>query len=396
MIEHVLQSVNTILFLPDDYIVKQGEENEKHNENVMKSLYFISKGEWEVTVRDEKNFEHSIAIIEQGVMFGEIALISNSSRTATVQCLNYNILEQQDEESFNEMWRLYPEVVSKFKHKRSQYNDKWKKFLKSLIVRTDYFNNLSFMCQEELIYSLKTQSFEEGSIIFDNRSKINKLYYVSEGEISIVLQLDNGEEVITDMLSQGSYFGAYSILKNNEQMFTYKASSFVSLLSIDRDSLDRIREEFSDLNKNLKDYEQYIEEHNVPVWDYCTMQSNVKEKFRLAVNRSMILNEYENKKNSKIGLLIEQLKKQNAENELKEIKRQKRERYKDSLKVNVPNFDESTMYTIEVFKFMNKYIDKMMNRSHNFEIIKEGVKLLQIALNNPNNEELDVIPEDEK
>mmetsp|Transcript_26738 Transcript_26738/g.26634 ORF Transcript_26738/g.26634 Transcript_26738/m.26634 type:complete len:127 (-) Transcript_26738:37-417(-) len=126
------------------------------------------------------------------------------------------------------------------------------------------------------------------------------------------------------------------------------------------------------------------------------MQSNVKEKFRLAVNRSMILNEYENKKNSKIGLLIEQLKKQNAENELKEIKRQKRERYKDSLKVNVPNFDESTMYTIEVFKFMNKYIDKMMNRSHNFEIIKEGVKLLQIALNNPNNEELDVIPEDEK
>jgi len=30
MVEHVLQSVNTILFLPDDYIVKQGEENEVH------------------------------------------------------------------------------------------------------------------------------------------------------------------------------------------------------------------------------------------------------------------------------------------------------------------------------------------------------------------------------
>jgi len=30
MIEHVLQSVNTILFLPDDYIVKQGDENEEH------------------------------------------------------------------------------------------------------------------------------------------------------------------------------------------------------------------------------------------------------------------------------------------------------------------------------------------------------------------------------
>ena len=71
-------------------------------------------------------------------------------------------------------------------------------------------------------------------------------------------------------------------------------------------------------------------------------------------------------------------------------------RYKKGLKVNIPNFDESTMYTIEVFKFMNKYIDKIMNRSHNFEIIKEGVKLLQLALNNQNNNELDVIPEDLK
>ena len=64
--------------------------------------------------------------------------------------------------------------------------------------------------------------------------------------------------------------------------------------------------------------------------------------------------------------------------------------------MNIPNFDESTMYTIEVFKFMNKYIDKMIQRSENFEVIKEGVKILQIALNSQNKNELDVIPEDMK
>lgn len=38
-----------------------------------------------------------------------------------------------------------------------------------------------------------------------------------------------------------------------------------------------------------------------------SQEGDVKEKFRMTVHRSMVLNEYENKKNSKIGLLIEQV-----------------------------------------------------------------------------------------
>lgn len=334
-----------------------------------------------------------MGIISAGTMFGEIALVSNCPRTATVRSLNYDTCATINENTFKDMCRMFPDVVTKFKERRSEYKDKWKKFLRKLIRNTDYFKDLPFMAQEELLYSLKMESYEEGQIMFDNGDTIQKLYYVSEGEISVFLQLDNGEEVITDMLSQGSSFGAYSILKDNKQLFTYKANSYVTVLSLDRESITRCREEFRELNEVLLKFERYIKEQNVPVCDYKTTQTNVKEKFRLAVNRSMILNEYENKKNSKIGLLIEQLKKQNAENELREQKREKRERYKKNIKVDIPSFDESTMYTIEVFKFMNKYIDKMtQNLNKNFEVIREGSQLLQILLNTDPGE-LDVIPE---
>lgn len=82
-----------------------------------------------------------------------------------------------------------------------------------MIKNTDYFKDIPFVCQEELLYSLKPEFYEEGQVLFDNGDQIQSLYYISEGEISVVLQLDNGEEVITDILVQGSNFGSYSILK---------------------------------------------------------------------------------------------------------------------------------------------------------------------------------------
>ena len=211
------------------------------------------------------------------------------------------------------MCRSNPELVTEFKERRSKYSDKWKKFLKRLIYDTEYFKTLPFMCQEELLYSLKPEFYEEGQVLFDNGDMIQALYYISEGEISVVLQLDNGEEVITDILTQGSNIGAYSILSDNKQIFTFRANTPIVVQVLDRELLSIIREQFKDLDKVLQSYETYIKEESIPVCDYkchpvsSAGESNVKEKFRLAVNRSMVLNEYENKKNSRIGLLIEQV-----------------------------------------------------------------------------------------
>lgn len=168
-------------FFPEDYIMKQGEDPD--------NLYFLYKGECEVMVKNEENSEESVAILHPGDMFGEIALISNCKRTASVRCLNYNTCATIDQTKFREMCRHNPDIVEEFKIKRSKYNDKWKKFLRSLINSTEYFSRLSFMCKEELLYSLTPEFYEEGQVLFENGDSIDKLYYVSEGEISVLLQL---------------------------------------------------------------------------------------------------------------------------------------------------------------------------------------------------------------
>jgi len=70
-------------------------------------------------------------------MFGEIALVSNCPRTATVRCLNYNTCAILNESAFKDMCILFPEVVYKFKYKRAQYKDNWKMFMSRLISNTE-------------------------------------------------------------------------------------------------------------------------------------------------------------------------------------------------------------------------------------------------------------------
>ena len=121
------------------------------------------------------------------------------------------------------------------------------------------------MAKEELLYSLKLETLDAGQILFGSGDTIQKLYFICAGEISIVLQLDNGEEIITDMLSTGSNLGAYSILKDAKQMFTIKANKYTTLMYLDRDALIHCRDEFKEINNELIKCESYIEEEGIPV-----------------------------------------------------------------------------------------------------------------------------------
>lgn len=73
------------------------------------------------------------------------------------------------------------------------------------------------------------------------------------------------------------------------------------------------------------------------------------------------------------------------------MKRLKREKHKKNLsklisnhiKENMPNYDEGTMYTMEVFKFMNKKLDIYMNKlnmqTKTFTVIQESLRILHTA-----------------
>lgn len=75
------KNMEAMLFMPEDLIIKEGEEAQH--------LFLLSKGSCEVYQNNVHENETKIGKINQGDIFGEIALISHSKRTATVQSIDY-------------------------------------------------------------------------------------------------------------------------------------------------------------------------------------------------------------------------------------------------------------------------------------------------------------------
>lgn len=82
IIDHILYDLETSLFFPENEICRQGTQGSQ--------LYFLAKGECDVFVNDENQMVRYIKTMQFGDYFGEVALLKNCSRTATVKSKNYS------------------------------------------------------------------------------------------------------------------------------------------------------------------------------------------------------------------------------------------------------------------------------------------------------------------
>jgi voltage-gated potassium channel len=91
------------LFAPGDVVFSQGEEGD--------NMYFVSHGRLEV-LRDSGE---SIAILEEGDIFGESALLLQQPRLATVRALEYCDVYVLDKDSFNAALLRHPHFGEKLR-----------------------------------------------------------------------------------------------------------------------------------------------------------------------------------------------------------------------------------------------------------------------------------------
>ena len=95
-IRESVQLLRPRVFLPDEYLIRQGEIGD--------CMYFITGGEVEISVDGGR-----IAVLGSGSPVGETALVENERRNASVRCLSYSTGYQLSRSDFDSLRIKYPE-----------------------------------------------------------------------------------------------------------------------------------------------------------------------------------------------------------------------------------------------------------------------------------------------
>jgi voltage-gated potassium channel len=101
-IREIVQLLRPMVFLPDDFIIRQGEYGD--------CMYFLSNGDVEVSVNGVR-----VATLGQGSPFGETALIQGEKRMASIRALTYCDVYKLAKADFDALRSHYPDFDAQVK-----------------------------------------------------------------------------------------------------------------------------------------------------------------------------------------------------------------------------------------------------------------------------------------
>jgi len=214
-------------FAKDKVLIKQGEHGNL--------VYVIEEGTFIVTINDKQ-----VATLKKGTCFGEIAVIYNTPRNATVKTA-----------SPGKVWCLHRltirKVLTRFNQNETQ---KIIGFLKKVSLFTPLLNSEFLILQQALI----TSHFEKDQVIFEQGNWGDKFYIVKTGLVVGTKQF--GDDLITFKFGPGDFFGERALLKEEPRTATITCATSVTLLELSRDDFKQILGPIEDnISEHIKQYE---------------------------------------------------------------------------------------------------------------------------------------------
>ena len=141
MINNIVKRMDTMLKTPESILCTQDEELKRENDEI----YFIAKGKCSVKIRDkfkDRFEEMQVRILEPGDHFGEISMLYQCSRSATVMASHYCTCARLHRNDYQELLQQYQELNDLLKEHIRIYDDPLKIFLELSLNQIDYFKGL--------------------------------------------------------------------------------------------------------------------------------------------------------------------------------------------------------------------------------------------------------------
>lgn len=234
MFEHRVQ--------PDDHVIDQGDDGD--------NFYVIERGIYDIVVQKD-GVGCCVGQYNNKGSFGELALMYNTPRAATIIAKEEGALWALDRATFRRL------IVKNNAKKRRMYEV----FVESVPL----LKSLELSERMKIVDVLGAKSFQDGERIIKQGDKADCFYIVESGEVKIMMksktkaaQQDNTEVEIA-RCNRGQYFGELALVTNKPRAASAYAVGEVKCLVMDVQAFERLLGPCKEIMKrNIAHYEEQL------------------------------------------------------------------------------------------------------------------------------------------
>jgi len=209
----VIGAMQEVAAAANQRIINQGDTGD--------FLFVIESGRLDCVIKQPDGSEVCVKTCAPGDVFGELALLYNCPRAASVVAKDACVLWQLDRDTFNHI------VKDAAEKKRVRYD--------TFLSKVPLLSNMDDAQRSQITDSLRPERFSDGSVIVSQGETGEKFYILETGH---AIASKNGTEVMH--YSPGDYFGELALINNGQRAATVKAKGDAQLLSIDSGSFQRL------------------------------------------------------------------------------------------------------------------------------------------------------------
>lgn len=237
--EIVILAMEEKHYEPGAVVIQQGDEGD--------GLYVVETGALSCYRRFQKDQEPKfLKEYAPGEAFGELALLYNAPRAATITAKTPCILWCLDRATFN---NIVKDAAIK---KREKYED----FLKGVKI----FSTIEPYELTKIMDAVKPVEYKAGSFIIKEGEEGNEFFLLESGEAFATKVLEAGKEATKTLdYAKSSYFGELALLKGAPRAANVIAKTDCVCLTLDRHSFKRLLGPLDEiLKRNSEVYAQFI------------------------------------------------------------------------------------------------------------------------------------------
>lgn len=212
-------------------------------------LYVVEEGQLDCYKLFEGHSEATyLKTYEPGQVFGELALLYNAPRAASIHCKTNVHLWELDRLTFNHI------VKDAAMKKREKYDE----FLMSVPI----LQSVNSYERAKIADAIKEQTYQPGEAVITEGEEGQVFFIIISGEAVATKVMGPGQQPKEVMkYKPGEYFGELALLRNTPRAATVTAKTKLRAASIDRDSFKRLLGPLDEiLKRNMEMYMKCAEE----------------------------------------------------------------------------------------------------------------------------------------